>query len=149
MRLLLQRVTDAAVSLDGKTIGKIGRGYLLLLCVMRGDTELQVDWLTEKVCGLRLFDGPDGKINDRSLLDVAGEILVVSQFTLAGEVSKGRRPDYTLAAAPEDAERLYNYFIQKLRSVTTERVETGVFGGYMQVELTNDGPVTLLIERSV
>jgi len=149
MRILLQRVTSAVVSVDGNAVGKIGRGYLLFLCVMRGDAEAQADWLAEKVCGLRLFDGPDGKINDQSLLDVGGEVLVISQFTLAGDVSKGRRPDYTQAAASEEGERLYNYFIQKMRSLEVKKVETGVFGASMQVALTNDGPVTLLLERPV
>ncbi len=143
MRILLQRVTSAVVSVDGNAVGKIGRGYLLFLCVMRGDAEAQADWLAEKVCGLRLFDGPDGKINDQSLLDVGGDVLVISQFPLAG------RPGYTRAAASEEGERLYNYFIQKMRSLEVKKVETGVFGASMQVALTNDGPVTLLLERPV
>lgn len=148
MRIVLQRVANASVTVDGKTVGSIGCGYLILLCAMQGDTEAEADWLTEKVSGLRLFDGPDGKINDQSVLDIGGEALVVSQFTLAGDVRKGRRPDYTQAASPAEGERLYTYFVQKLRSLGISRVETGIFGSHMQVALTNDGPVTLLLERA-
>jgi D-tyrosyl-tRNA(Tyr) deacylase len=146
MRLLLQRVTQAAVAVDGAVIGQIGKGYVLLLCVMKGDAEAQADWLAEKVAGLRLFDGEDGKINDRSLLDVSGGALVVSQFTLSADVRKGRRPDYTAAADPTEAERLYTYFIQRLKNLGIQRVETGHFAAYMQVALTNDGPVTIPLE---
>ncbi|MEK7217942.1 MAG: D-aminoacyl-tRNA deacylase, partial [Patescibacteria group bacterium] len=101
MRLVLQRVSRASVTVDGSVIGTIGKGYLVLLCVMKGDMVAEAEKLAEKVTGLRLFDGPDGKVNDRSLLDVGGEALVVSQFTLAADLRKGRRPDYTAAAAPD------------------------------------------------
>ncbi|MFA6523617.1 MAG: D-aminoacyl-tRNA deacylase [Candidatus Peribacteraceae bacterium] len=148
MRIVLQRVKQASVTVSGETVGSIGPGYLLLLCAMKGDTEVQADWLAEKVSGLRLFDSPEGKINDRSILEVGGEILVVSQFTLSGDVSKGRRPDYTAAAGPGEGERLYKYFIQKLQTLGIRKVENGRFGAMMDVTLTNDGPVTLLLERS-
>lgn len=146
MRLVLQRVSDASVSVEGKVVSSIGRGYLILLCVMRGDTEREADALAEKTVGLRLFEGENGKVNDRSLLDVGGAVLVVSQFTLAGDVRKGRRPDYTAAADPAQAEDLYNYFIRKVRS-SGVTVATGTFAAHMQVRLTNDGPVTLVLER--
>lgn len=148
MRLVLQRASQASVSVSGEIVGSVGPGYLILLCVMKGDSEAQADWLAEKVCGLRLFDAPDGRINDRSVLEIGGEILVVSQFTLAGDVSKGRRPDYTAAAGPGEGERLYKYFIQKLQLLGIRKVESGRFGAEMSVSLMNDGPVTLLLERS-
>ncbi len=148
MRLLLQRVSEESVSVDGSVVGRIGRGYLLLLCVMKGDAEAQADWLAEKVTGLRLFDGEDGKINDRGLLEMSGEALVVSQFTLAGDVRKGRRPDYTAAEAPAEAGELYTYFIQKMRSLGVSRVETGKFAAHMLVSLVNDGPVTIFLDTA-
>jgi D-aminoacyl-tRNA deacylase len=147
MRAVLQRVTQASVFVDGQIVGEIGKGYLLLLAVMDGDTESNANALVEKVVRLRLFDGEDGKVNDRSLLDISGEILVVSQFTLAGRTEKGNRPDYTAAAAPADAERLYGYVVERLRSLGVSKVETGRFGAMMQVSLTNDGPVTLVLDR--
>lgn len=147
MRLLLQRVSQASVSVDGKVIGQIGRGYLLFLGVMKGDTEAQALWLSEKVSKLRLFDGDDGTINDRSVVDIAGEVLVVSQFTLAGRTEKGNRPDYTRAEEPGRARELYEFFVERLRALGIKNVATGEFGACMQVSLINDGPVTLLLER--
>jgi D-tyrosyl-tRNA(Tyr) deacylase len=148
MRLLLQRVAEASVAIDGETVGRIGRGYLLLVCVMKGDSAAQADWLAEKVTGLRLFDGPDEKVNDLSLLDIGGEVLVVSQFTLAGDVRKGRRPDYTAAAGPVEADKLYTYFVHKLRQIGAKKVETGRFGAMMKVSLINDGPVTVSLDTA-
>ncbi len=147
MRLLLQKVTSASVSVDSSVVGEIGQGYLLFLGVMSGDSEEQADKLAEKAVNLRLFDGEDGKINDRSLLDIDGQILVVSQFTLAGDLKKGNRPDYTAAADPKSATKLYEYFIEKLRSLGVTKVEAGEFGAYMKVSLENDGPVTLWLEK--
>ncbi|MDP7454862.1 MAG: D-aminoacyl-tRNA deacylase, partial [Candidatus Peribacteraceae bacterium] len=112
-----------------------------------GDSESQADKLAEKAVNLRLFDGDNGKINDRSLLDISGEALVVSQFTLAGDLKKGNRPDYTAAADSASAKKLYEYFIEKLKSLGVKKVEAGEFGAYMQVSLTNDGPVTLWLEK--
>lgn len=146
MKLLLQRVTQASVSVDERVISSIGPGYLLLLGVEQGDTSAQAQLLTQKVCKLRLFDSESGKINDRSIIDMNGEVLVVSQFTLAGSTDKGSRPDYTKAAPPEEAQVLYEYFINQF-SAAGIRVAAGQFGAYMQVELINDGPVTLLLER--
>ncbi|MBU0458019.1 D-tyrosyl-tRNA(Tyr) deacylase [Patescibacteria group bacterium] len=147
MRLLLQKVTRASVSVDQKKVGEIAKGYLLFLGVIEGDTNEQADKLAEKVVNLRLFDGEGGKINDKSLLDTGGEALVVSQFTLAGDLKKGNRPDYTEAASPEVGRELYEYFIEKLKSLGVIKVEAGEFGAYMKVELVNDGPVTLVLER--
>lgn len=147
MRIVLQRVTAASVAVDGRTVGSIGPGYLILLCVMRGDTSLQAQLLAEKIVKLRLFDSADGKINDRSLLDIGGEVLVVSQFTLAGDTKKGNRPDYTAAAGPEEAKILYEYFMKKLKESGVSKVASGQFGAMMNVQLTNDGPVTLILEK--
>jgi D-aminoacyl-tRNA deacylase len=147
MRIVLQRVTSASVSVDKETVGSINRGFMLLLGVMEGDTEEQAMWLAEKITKLRLFDGEDGKINDRSILDIGGEILVISQFTLAGRTEKGNRPDYTKAAKPEAAEPLYEKFIDILRSLGIKNVAGGRFGAHMAVNLTNDGPVTLVLEK--
>ncbi len=149
MRIVLQRVSSASVSVDGSIIGSIGRGYVLLLCVMKGDTEADVDRLAEKICGLRLFDGADGKINDRSLLEIAGEVLVISQFTLAADLAKGRRPDYTAAAGAQVAQELYEGFQKKLLSLGVKMVQGGRFGALMQVSLVNDGPVTLLLDTAL
>ena len=147
MRLLLQKVAKARVLAGNEVLGEIATGYLLFLGILRGDTSAQAQLLAEKVVKLRLFDGAEGKINDRSVLDVGGEILVVSQFTLAGSAEKGNRPDYTSAAPPDEAKVLYDYFIAKLRELGVGNVEQGRFGASMQVELTNDGPVTLVLDR--
>ncbi len=147
MRLLLQKVTEASVTVDGEVIGQIEQGYLLFLGILRGDTSAQAELLAEKVAKLRLFDSAEGKINDQSIIDISGDILVVSQFTLAGRLEKGNRPDYSQAAPPEDAKVLYEYFIRKLEQMGVQKVESGEFGAYMGVSLVNDGPVTLIIER--
>jgi len=147
MRILLQKVKQATVSVDGKQVGEIGPGYLLFLGIFKDDTDVQADWLTEKILGLRLFEGADGKINDRSIADAKGDVLVVSQFTLAGDVTKGNRPDYTAAAGRAEAERLYEYFIGVLRMKGLAKVASGTFGVHMDVSLVNDGPVTLVIDR--
>jgi D-tyrosyl-tRNA(Tyr) deacylase len=147
MRVLLQKVTKAAVSVDGQTVGAIDAGYLLFLGVLRGDTAAEAQWLAHKITQLRLFPGEDGTINDRSLLQVNGGALVVSQFTLAGRTEKGNRPDYTQAAPPAEANELYEQFAAALRTAGISPVATGRFGATMEVSLTNDGPVTLLLER--
>lgn len=147
MRIVLQKVSEASVTVDGEVIGQIKQGYLLFLGILEGDTSAQAELLAEKIVKLRLFDGENGKINDQSILDICGEILVVSQFTLAGRTEKGNRPDYTLAADPDSARQLYEYFIRKLESFGVQRVETGEFGAMMDVWLRNDGPVTLILER--
>ncbi len=145
MRLLLQRVSRAEVRIDGKIVGKVGRGFCLLVGFTHSDGAEQVEWMADKVIGLRLFGDEEGKMN-RALEDVGGELLVVSQFTLYGDARKGRRPSFIDAARPEEAEGLYELFVEKLRA-RGMRVETGEFGAMMEVDLVNDGPVTLWLER--
>jgi D-tyrosyl-tRNA(Tyr) deacylase len=145
MRALLQRVSSASVSVNGRVTGQIERGYVILLGVTHSDTKAEADWLANKIAGLRLFEDDAGKMN-LSLFDVGGSVLVVSQFTLYGDARKGRRPSFTNAARPEQAEPLVEYFCEKLcqRGLA---VATGVFGAEMQVKIHNDGPVTLMLER--
>jgi D-aminoacyl-tRNA deacylase len=144
MRAVFQRVSRAKVSVAGRTTGEIGRGILVLLGVAREDTEKEAVFLLEKTLNLRIFEDAGGKMN-LSLLDVAGELLVVSQFTLFGDARKGRRPSFIKAALPDEAERLYEYFVAEARKHLT-RVETGKFQAMMDVELVNDGPVTILLD---
>jgi D-tyrosyl-tRNA(Tyr) deacylase len=145
MRALLQRVSSASVSVDGRVTGQINRGYAILLGVTHSDGEAEADWLANKIAGLRLFEDADDKMN-LSLFNVEGSVLVVSQFTLYGDARKGRRPSFTDAARPEQAEPLVAYFCDKLRQCGLT-VATGVFGAMMQVEIHNDGPVTLMLEK--
>jgi D-tyrosyl-tRNA(Tyr) deacylase len=146
VRVVLQRVSRAEVRIEGRTVGAIGRGYLLLVGFGAGDGEEQIRWMSDKVLGLRVFGDADGKMN-LSLADVGGAVLVVSQFTLYGDVLKGRRPSFVHAADPVFATPLYDAFVRALRAAAVGRVETGEFGASMQVESVNDGPVTLVIER--
>ena len=145
MRVILQRVTEASVSVAGTQIGAIGHGFLVLVGFTHGDTTNHVEWMAEKVAGLRLFDDEGGKMN-LALADVTGEILVVSQFTVYGDAAKGRRPSFVAAASPAHAIPLYELFIGKLRDRGIG-VATGEFGADMRVSLVNDGPVTLVIDR--
>lgn len=145
MRALVQRVTEAAVTVDGRETGRIGPGLLILLGVRATDTAAETAWLADKCLNLRIFEDDAGKFN-RSLLEVGGEALVVSQFTLYGDASRGRRPGFTDAARPELAVPLYEAFIRLLRDAGV-RVATGEFGAKMDVRLVNHGPVTLMIER--
>lgn len=145
MRALIQRVSRASVTVDGAVVGAIGRGYLVLLGVAAADSEAEADWLADKVASLRLFAGETGHF-DLGLADVGGAVLVVSQFTLYGDARKGRRPDFTRAARPERAEGLYERFAARVRAGGLT-VATGVFGAMMAVELVNDGPVTVMVER--
>jgi len=144
LKAVIQRVSAAKVEVDGKTVGRIGKGILLLLGVEKGDKERDADWLAEKIGNLRIFEDGAGKMN-LSVKDIAGELLAVSQFTLAGNCAKGRRPSFDSAAPPDEANRLYEYFVGKLRELELP-VETGVFQAMMQVSLTNDGPVTFILE---
>jgi D-tyrosyl-tRNA(Tyr) deacylase len=146
MRVVLQRVTRASVSIDGRVAGAIGRGFCLLVGLTHGDTDATVDWMAEKVAGLRLFPDAGGKMN-LGLDEVGGGVLVISQFTLYGDSAKGRRPSFIEAARPETAVPLYQRFVSALRARGLE-VATGEFGADMQVEIHNDGPVTLILERS-
>jgi len=146
MRIVIQRVTHADVVVDEQRVGEIGPGALVLLGVGQGDTEKQADWLADKLVALRMFADESGKMN-RSIVDVGGSVLVVSQFTLLADCQKGRRPAFTTAAAPEDADRLYQYFV----AAVTDRgvpVQTGTFAADMKVTLLNDGPVTFVIDRN-
>lgn len=145
MRALIQRVSHASVTVDGRTVGRIDRGFVVLLGITHGDGRAEAEWLAAKVGGLRVFDDEAGKMN-RSLDEVGGELLVVSQFTLYGDAAKGRRPSFTAAAAPAQAEPLVDYFVSLLRDAGFI-VATGVFGAHMDVEIHNDGPVTMWIER--
>lgn len=144
MKACVQRVHEAYVEVDGEVIGQIGQGLLVLLGVGHNDTERDADYLVVKLAGLRIFEDDEGKMN-RSLLDVAGQMLVVSQFTLWGDCRKGRRPSFVAAAPPELAEQLYDYFVDAVKWRGID-VATGQFRAHMDVALINDGPVTLMIE---
>lgn len=146
MIALVQRVSSASVHVEGALVGEVGRGLLVLLGVLEGDTRVEAEWLADKLARLRVFPDDDGKMN-RSVQDVGGGALVVSQFTLAGDVRKGTRPSYARAARPETAEPLYESFASTLSDHLGGRVQTGTFGASMQVSLVNDGPVTLWVER--
>lgn len=146
MRIVLQRVSSASVTIAGRVAGRIDRGFCVLVGFTHSDTDAEAEWMAEKVAGLRLFTDPDGKMN-LGLEDVDGAVLVVSQFTLYGDARKGRRPSFLDAARPEAAIPLYERFLAALR-VRGLRVETGEFGALMQVEIHNDGPVTLMIDRT-
>lgn len=144
MRAVVQRVTDADVSVDSKITGKIGKGFVILLGVEDGDSEVDADYLVEKITGLRVFEDSEGKMN-LSMMDVGGELLSVSQFTLLADARKGRRPSFVKAARPEEANRLYRYFNEKVREKGI-RVAEGVFQAEMLVRINNDGPVTILLD---
>ena len=146
MRVVLQRVSRAEVRVDGAVVGRIGKGFSLLVGFEEGDGPEQLEWMADKIVGLRVFPDDDGKMN-RALGDVGGALLVVSQFTLYGDVQKGRRPSFVRAARPEIAIPLYERFVELLRARSGGPVETGEFGASMEVDSVNDGPVTLLLER--
>jgi D-tyrosyl-tRNA(Tyr) deacylase len=143
MRAVVQRVTEARVDVADQTVGEIGAGLLVLLGVARDDTADDAQYLVEKITNLRIFDDTEGKMN-RSLLDIHGSMLVVSQFTLYGDVRRGRRPSYSDAAEPEKANNLYEEFVKRVSLVV--HVETGIFQAMMKVSLVNDGPVTILLD---
>ena len=144
MKALLQRVSEAQVVIAGETVGQIGHGLLVLVCAERGDVDAQADRLLAKILKLRIFSDDAGKMN-RSVQDVSGGLLVVSQFTLAADVSGGNRPSFTAAAPPDEGRRLCDYFVAHARSLHP-LVETGRFGADMQVHLVNDGPVTIPLQ---
>lgn len=145
MRALVQRVSRAEVSVAGKSVGRIGRGLVVLVGFAAGDGRKQLEWMAGKLRGLRVFADAEGRMN-LDVADVGGEMLVVSQFTLYGDVAKGRRPSFVGAAPPEEAKRLYGQFVDICRTGTVP-VATGEFGAVMAVSLVNDGPVTLIIDR--
>lgn len=147
MRVAIQRVNCSQVTVNGETVGKIGRGLNLLVGIASTDTEVEIDWMARKCLELRLFDSEAGTSRwQQSVREIGGEILVISQFTLYGDCRKGRRPSFDTSAAPKLAEDLYNHFVAKLQA-SGLKVETGRFGATMQVSIENDGPVTLLLER--
>jgi len=146
MRAVVQRVTHARVTVDNKVVGEIGHGLLVLLGVAKEDAETDADYLAGKITALRVFEDASGKMN-LSLGEAEGSMLVVSQFTLYGDVRRGKRPSFDQAAPPEKARQLYEYFVEKVRAAGL-RCETGTFQAMMQVELVNDGPVTILLDSS-
>jgi D-tyrosyl-tRNA(Tyr) deacylase len=144
LRVVLQRVKEASVTVAGEKISAIGPGLLLLVGVAHGDGEPQADWLAEKITGLRIMADEEGKMN-RSVRDVGGAVLAVSQFTLLADTRKGKRPSFVGAAPPEEATRLFDHFCERLRAAGVHPVETGRFGAMMDVSLVNDGPVTIVL----
>ncbi|MCI5738774.1 MAG: D-aminoacyl-tRNA deacylase [Ruminococcus sp.] len=148
MKAVIQRVKHAQVSVDGETVGKVGEGYMVLVGVQAGDTDADAEILARKTANLRVFTDEDDKMN-RSVLDVDGEILAISQFTLCADVKKGNRPSFIGAAEPCEAERLYNLYCDELLKNGVRKVEKGVFGAHMEVELLNNGPVTILYDTEM
>lgn len=146
MRAVLQRVSHAEVAVDGGTVARIGHGILALVAVSREDTDKDLQWMARKIAELRIFNDSEGKLN-LSLKDTGGELLVVSQFTLYGDCRKGRRPSYSDAAPPAEAEKMYEEFVETMRRIVPG-VQTGRFQAMMDVSLTNDGPVTLILDSS-
>ena len=145
MRALIQRVSEASVTVDQEIVGEIGAGLLVLVCAMQGDTEAEADKLAAKIAKLRIFEDDAGKMN-RSVRDIGGAVLVVSQFTLAADTRSGNRPGFSTAAAPAEGERLYTYFADRLAEAEQLPTERGRFGAEMKVRLLNDGPVTIWME---
>lgn len=148
MKAVIQRVKHAAVAVEDKTVGKIGEGYMILVGVQDGDTDADAALLARKTASLRVFTDENDKMN-RSVLDIGGEILAISQFTLCADVKKGNRPSFTAAAAPDEANRLYELFCEELLKNGVKKVEKGVFGAHMEVELLNNGPVTILYDTEI
>ena len=145
MKALLQRVTSSSVTVDGVVLGEVAQGYMILLGVKQGDTKAQADYLVKKVTELRVFTDENDKLN-LSLLDIKGEALVISQFTLCADCKKGRRPSFISAEKPDEANSLYKYFCEKLTELGVSKVARGEFGADMKVSLTNDGPVTIMLD---
>lgn len=148
MKAVIQRVKHAAVSVDGETVGKIGEGYMILVGVKDGDTDADAQILARKTANLRVFTDENDKMN-RSILDVGGAVLAISQFTLLADVKKGNRPSFIGAGSPAEAERLYDLFCNELLKNGVKTVEKGVFGAHMEVELLNNGPVTILYDTEI
>ena len=145
MRVLLQRAAAGSVTINGECVGKIGKGLVLLIGVTHTDTPEDVDYLVKKCANLRIFEDENGKMN-LSLMDIDGEVLAISQFTLYGDCVKGRRPGFDAAAEPVMAEKIYDLFVEKMKQEGVRKVDTGRFGAYMMVSIQNDGPVTFMLE---
>lgn len=145
MKLIIQRVNNAKVEVDNKTVGKINEGFLVLLGVKKGDTKSQVDYLVEKLCNLRVFTDENYKMN-LSICDIKGDLLIISQFTIYADCTHGNRPSFIEAEEPKKAEELYEYFKTKCKE-KVKHVESGIFGAIMKVSLINDGPVTIILEK--
>lgn len=148
MKAVIQRVKSSSVKVDGETVGEIGQGYLVLLGVMEGDTKAHAKLMADKVSSLRIFCDENDKMN-KSVIDIEGEILAVSQFTLCADVKKGNRPSFIQSAKPETANELYEYFMDCLRENGVRKVEHGVFGAHMDVSILNDGPVTIIFDTDI
>lgn len=148
MKAVIQRVKHAAVTVDGETVGKIGEGYMILVGVQDGDTDADAELLARKTANLRVFTDENDKMN-RSILDIGGEVLAISQFTLCADVKKGNRPSFIEAAAPAEAERLYELFCGELLKNGVKKVDKGIFGAHMEVSLLNNGPVTILYDTEI
>lgn len=148
MRAVIQRVKNASVQIDGAVVGKCGIGFMILFCAVEGDTESDIDLLARKTANLRIFEDEDGKMN-RSILDINGEVLCISQFTLAADTKKGNRPSFINAMEPVTASKYYDMYCDALKANGVTSVETGEFGADMQVTLTNDGPVTIILDTDV
>jgi D-tyrosyl-tRNA(Tyr) deacylase len=145
MRAVVQRVSEAACTVDGSITGQIGSGLLVLLGIEETDTEEDLQWLAQKICGLRIFSDEDGLMN-KALADVAGNILLISQFTLFAQTKKGNRPSFIRAARPQKAVPLYEKMIARMEELTNQKIATGIFGADMKISLVNDGPVTIIID---
>lgn len=145
MKAVIQRVINSNVKIDGEIVGSCNQGFMILLGVVQGDTKADADKLIKKIPNLRIFEDENGKMN-LSCLDINGEMLVISQFTLCADCSHGRRPSFTNSAPPQEANELYEYFVDEIKNAGVKRVETGEFGADMKVELINDGPVTIILD---
>lgn len=148
MKAVIQRVKHASVTVDGETVGKVGEGYMILVGVSEEDTDADAEILARKTANLRVFTDENDKMN-RSVLDIGGEILAISQFTLCADVKKGNRPSFMHAAEPHEADRLYNLYCDALLKNGVKKVEKGVFGAHMEVDLLNNGPVTILYDTEI
>lgn len=145
MRVVVQRVINSYVKVSGKVIGQIGKGFMVLASFIDDDNDVDLDWISNKIINLRIFNDEDGKMN-KSLLNVGGDILLISQFTLHGSTKKGNRPSFIKAAKPEYANKMYEKLIQVLEQSIGKKIQTGEFGGDMEVSLINDGPTTIIID---
>lgn len=148
MKAVIQRVLESSVSVDGKIVGSSSKGYMILVGVVKGDTPREAELLARKVAALRVFEDENGKMN-KSVLDIDGDVLAISQFTLCADCKKGNRPSFSMSEEPENADRLYKLFCEKLKENGIKRVETGIFAADMKVSLVNDGPVTICFDTDI